>query len=57
MQQHLVLSVLSLLEEQGTTVLYYSNSHDLSSFTHTMEVDSDSQILKALETSQAGERI
>jgi putative ABC transport system ATP-binding protein len=56
-QRHLVLSVLSLLEEQGTTVLYFSNSHDLSNFTHTMEVDSDSQILKSLETSQAGERI
>ena len=56
-QRHLVLSVLSLLEEQGTTVLYFSNSHDLSNFTHTMELDSDSQILKALETSQAGERI
>jgi putative ABC transport system ATP-binding protein len=54
-QRQLVLSVLSLLKEQGTTVLYYSNSHDLSSFSHTMEINSDSQVIEPLVNSQTGD--
>ncbi len=55
-QRGLVQSILSLLEQQGTTVLYYSNSHDLSSFTHAMEIDSELQVVRVLEATTGGDR-
>ena len=55
-QRGLVQSILSLLEQQGTTVLYYSNSHDLSSFTHAMEIDSELQVVRVLGATTGGDR-
>jgi hypothetical protein len=37
--------VIVLLRQQGTTILYFTKRQDLTNFSHTLEIDAQSQRL------------
>ena len=37
--------VISLLKQQGTTLLYFTKRQDLDTFSHTLEIEPESQRL------------
>jgi hypothetical protein len=37
--------VIALLRQQGTTILYFTKRQDLTNFSHTLEIDAQSQRL------------
>jgi hypothetical protein len=37
--------VIALLRQQGTTILYFTKRQDLTSFSHMLEIDAQSQRL------------
>jgi putative ABC transport system ATP-binding protein len=42
--------VISLLKQQGTTLLYFTKRQDLSAFSHTLDIEPESQRLTVISS-------